>query len=192
MSLKNTELSYGAIAKFFHWGLFLVFIGLYATAINMVDLPDSPDKYELYGLHKALGTLALFIAGLRLFWRTLNKTPETLNNDEAPAVKMAANAMHAFLYILMFAVPIGGIMMSQSGGYAVSFFGLFNLPTFIEKNETIFNLVHDAHGWFGYALLALIAGHIAAALWHHAIKKDNVLKAMAPFTKPMLNQTASK
>jgi len=184
MSVKNTENQYGILAKFFHWGLFFVFVALYFTAISMVDMADGPDKYEYYGLHKSFGALALFLVGLRLVWRSINSTPETLNDDEPAIVKKAAHGMHVALYILMFAVPLGGIVMSQSGGYGIPFFGLFELPTVFAKNETLFDLVHNAHGWFGYALLTLVGGHIAVALWHHLIKKDNVLKAMAPFAKP--------
>ena len=68
--------------------------------------------------------------------------------------------------------------MSQASGYPVSFFGLFEFPIYLDKDPALAETFLTAHGliWMGLVIAAL--GHIAAALQHHFILKDDVLKKM--------------
>lgn len=180
MGFKNSDKKYGIMAQLFHWGMFVNFVVIYSVAIQMTDLPDSDEKFALYGLHKALGVLALFLVMLRLSWKMMNPAPQTLEADESALVKKAAHLMHIVLYCLMFVVPMSGMAMSMSGGYPIRFFDLFTVPSIIDKNKDIAGIMHEVHEIAGWALLALVVGHIAAALWHGVVKKDRVLKAMLP------------
>jgi cytochrome b561 len=76
----------------------------------------------------------------------------------------------------MFAMPLSGWLMSSASGYLPSIFGLFNLPGLISPNQESSKLFEEAHQWIGYGLIALICIHLLAALKHHFIDKDDVLK----------------
>ena len=78
----------------------------------------------------------------------------------------------------MFAQPLSGIMMSQAAGFPVSFFGFFELPVFLDKNPELAKTFLTIHGTVWILLVIAVIGHAGAALRHHFIKKDNVLKQM--------------
>jgi cytochrome b561 len=80
----------------------------------------------------------------------------------------------------MFALPISGWLMSSAAGIPASFFGLFDLPDLISRNESLFRTFIQIHKWLGYALIALIGVHAGAALRHHFLLRDETLKKMLP------------
>jgi cytochrome b561 len=173
--LKNNESRFGLIAIILHWVMALIMIGMLTVGLYMAGLPNSDQKFKLFGLHKSFGIVVLSLAALRLFWRLINITP-TLSSPWWE--RLAAHAMHLALYGFMFAMPLSGWLMSSSGGYPVSFFGLFELPQIIAANEEWNKFFQEAHEYLGYALIAAIVLHTAAALKHHFIDKDNILRRM--------------
>jgi cytochrome b561 len=99
--------------------------------------------------------------------------------DQMPSIqRMAARAVHWAFYALMILVPLTGWLMSSAAGLSVSFFGWFVLPDMIHANREVMKQFEDIHGWLAYTLLAVIGLHVAAALKHHFIDKDNILRRM--------------
>jgi cytochrome b561 len=98
--------------------------------------------------------------------------------------KMLAKATHIAFYVLLFAMPLTGWLMSSAKKYKVSWFGLFQWPDLIGKNEKTFDLLRSTHEILSYVLLALAILHILAALKHHFWNRDDVLVRMLPFKKP--------
>lgn len=80
----------------------------------------------------------------------------------------------------MFLMPLSGYVMSVSGGHDVSWFDLFKLPSLLGKNEGLHELTEEFHEVMAAVILVLVATHLLAALWHHFIVKDNVLRRMLP------------
>jgi cytochrome b561 len=177
MPLKNTQDSYGFLAKFFHWLLFLMLVGAIIAGNINEGLPDGPEKYEAITLHKAFGSLILMLVPARLGWKLANPTPAPATGVSASQHKLGT-AMHWLLYVLMLAQPISGVLMSQSAGYPVSFFGLFDLPTILAKDKAVMQIFHTAHGVIWIALVIAALGHIGAALHHHFKLKDKTLTRM--------------
>ena len=174
--LKNTENSYGLIAKIFHWLITLAIITLITVGFIMSSMDPSPDKYELYNIHKASGVMVLMLVILRLLWRFSNKIvqpPADLPN----ILKLAAKSGHLMLYVFMLLMPISGVLMSYFGGYDVSVFGLFVIPS-ADKSPQIAGMFHQIHVLGIWAFIAVIVLHISAALYHHFIRRDNVLIRM--------------
>lgn len=176
MMLKNTKQSYGLLAITFHW-LFLILV---VSAIFIIgaaeDMPDGPEKFANIATHKSLGVLLLILVVLRFIWRLNNEQPEPLGQN--PLENRLGHLMHLLLYLLLFLQPIFGILMSQSAGYAVSFFGLFELPTLVAENEAFGDLMHTAHGVNGLLLVIAVAIHALAALKHHFFDKNRTLLRM--------------
>lgn len=175
MRIKNTANKYGVVAISLHWILAILMIGLLILGIYMVELPISLQKLKLYGWHKEYGFLVLGLAIVRIIWRLINITP----NLSIPAwEEFAARAVHWAFYGFMFALPITGWLITSAAGLPASFFGLFTLPDLIAPNEESRLLFQEIHKWLGYALIAFIALHTAAALKHHFIDKDDILRRM--------------
>ncbi|VAV97074.1 hypothetical protein MNBD_ALPHA02-330 [hydrothermal vent metagenome] len=182
MALKNTEISYGSVAKAFHWGMFIILAGLVILGNYMSDLPtDTPDqvsyKFDLYGLHKSFGILILFLVVLRLIWRKMNsvpKMPDTMSRLE----NVSAHAMHMLLYAIMLLQPVFGWLLSSYESNAVKFFGL-ELPALVGKNKEMGELFEELHEVTAGLLVTAFVVHVAAALYHHYVRKDDVMDRMS-------------
>lgn len=176
--IKNSENSYGVVAKVFHWGLFLMLSFTVVAGNILVSMPKGPEKFEAIGMHKSFGAVILILVLLRLLWRLINTVPKDPAGSD-PQLNRMAHGMHIALYGLMFAQPISGILMSQAAGYPVQFFGLFEFPLLLDKNPALGELFHTAHATLWMVLGFAMIGHAGAALYHHFIRKDGVLKRMA-------------
>lgn len=177
--LRNSMHKYGSISQSLHWLMALLIILMLALGLYMVNLPLSALKLKLYGWHKQIGVLILMLACVRLLWRWVNLIPPY--PDHMPLwQKFAAHSVHVALYIFMFAMPITGWMLSSASGLPISFFGLFTLPDLIAPNEDLRPILVLTHRWLGYALIGALLAHIGAALQHHFIDKDDILRRMLP------------
>jgi cytochrome b561 len=181
MPLKNTVNSYGSIAKFLHWLIFLLIATLLVVGFLMTRMENSPDKFKIYGIHKSVGIIVLLTVILRLGWKAINiypPLPDTLSKWD----KLAAHAGHALLYVLIIAMPLSGWLMSSAAGFSVSVFGWFTLPDLIVPDKELGKQLRDIHGWLAYAIIVMVSLHVIAALLHHFYYKNNVLRRMLPFT----------
>jgi cytochrome b561 len=175
MRLKNNETRFGLIAILLHWLMAILIIGLLALGLYMVQLPMGIQKLKLYGWHKEYGLLVLGLVVVRWSWRMMNTSPQwALSGWE----RVAALWVHWSFYGFMVLMPISGWLISSSVGLQPSFFGLFTLPPLIAPNEAWRELFEEIHQWLGYALIATIVLHTAAAFKHHFINKDDILRRM--------------
>lgn len=175
MRIKNAEYQYGAVTIFLHWVMAILLIALIIVGLYMVAIPISLMKLKLYGWHKEYGILALMLVILRLIWRELNITPKL----SLPLLeKIAARTVHWAFYIFMFAMPITGWLITSAAGLPASFFGLFVLPNLVSPNPDAMAVYQEIHKWLGYGLIATIVLHTSAALKHHFINKDDILRRM--------------
>ncbi len=178
--LKNTSERYGLVATLLHWLMGLAIIGMLAVGLYMTGLELSPDKLKLYGLHKAIGITLLSAFILRVLWRLVNVIPSL--PDAIPAwERWAAHASHFLLYTLMLAMPMTGWLMSSYAGFPVSVFGLFTMPDLVAADKEMAEVMKEVHEWLAYGLIALITVHAGAALKHHFIDKDMILRRMLPW-----------
>lgn len=169
---------YDPVAKTLHWGMAAAIMALWVVG-HMIDaLPKGSMRSEVVGLHKAIGVVVLVLAVGRLAWRIARPQP-ALPPHMPPLEQLLAKLGHVGLYVLMIAIPVDGILMSQSAGYGVVVFGL-GLPELVAKNDGLRELFKAGHEMLGWALAVVLAGHVAAALRHHLIVKDDVLRRMLP------------
>ncbi len=176
MKIKNTASRYGSVAIIFHWLMAVLLILLVAIGLYMTRIPVSLEKLKLYGWHKEWGLLALMLVMLRIVWRIGNITPLLTNLPVWE--RLAAHTVHWSFYVLMFALPITGWMLTSAAGLVPSFFGLWVLPALVPPNPHLQNLFTEIHKWLSYALILIFCGHVGAALKHHFIDKDDILKRM--------------
>ena len=177
MNLGNTRTTYGPLARALHWWMAALIIGLVGLGLYMTDQPDSDPKWALYDLHKSLGVVAFTLVLVRLAWRRASPPPDP-SASLSDLEKSAAHAAHFLLYAAMIALPVSGYLDSAFGGYHISVFGLFDVPLLLGKNDTLFKLAERTHGLIGYGLILLVAVHAGAALKHHFVARDDVLRRM--------------
>jgi cytochrome b561 len=179
MSFRNTRNSYGSIAKAFHWLIAFMIIGMISVGVIMTEMLPSPEKFQLYGYHKATGVIVFFLVLLRLLWRLINTNP-ALPKTLTPWHKRVAKLSPIALYALIIIMPISGFIMSDAGGHPISMFGLFTLPDLIEKNADLSKAAQLVHYYAAFILSGLIVSHVLAALYHHYILRNVILVRMLP------------
>ncbi len=181
MGIKNTSLRWGWLSQLLHWLIVALIITQFVLANIADDLPLGMQKLATLARHKSFGITILALAVIRLLWRRLSPgpaLPSTLKSYE----RFLAQLTHHGLYLLLYLTPLAGWLMSSAKHYPVSWFGVLQLPDLVAPNEATFNFMRDAHELLAYAIAAFAALHAAAALKHHFILKDSVLKRMLPFT----------
>jgi cytochrome b561 len=171
--------SYTAIAKLFHWGMAVLIAGLLALGFVMTDMELSPEKLQYYAWHKWAGVSVFVLVGLRLVWRVMNPPP-AYPSSMSPMLKALAHLGHAALYGLMIVIPLSGWLLSSAKGVQTVWFGVLPLPDLVEKDKELGHLLHEVHEALNFLLLLLLAGHVGAALKHHWLDKDDILKRMLP------------
>jgi cytochrome b561 len=182
MTIRNTAARWGHLAQFLHWLIVVLIITQVILANIAEDLPLGMKKLAMFARHKSVGITILGLAIIRLLWRWANPTP-LLPTTLKPYERVLANVTHFGLYLLLFAMPLTGWMMTSARGFPVSWFGFFQLPDFVPKNDALYNAMKETHDTLALALYAIVFLHVAAALKHHFVLKDDVLRRMLPFTK---------
>jgi len=183
MPSRNTPTRYSAVAQAFHWIIAALIVTQFVLAYTADDLPLGVHKLALLARHKSFGMTILMLAVLRLLWRLRNPAP-ALPAGMTPLERLLARATHFAFYVLLFAMPLTGWMMSSAKNYSVSWFGVFTWPNLIGKNENAFELLRSTHHVLSYMLFAIAVLHILAALKHHFWDKDDVLLRMLPLNRP--------
>ena len=175
----DTRESFGWVTQLFHWVTFVLVAGLFAVGWYMVDLPNEPDKFQIYALHKSIGITVLTLAVLRVGWRGVNPTPPILGQPKRWE-RVAARVTHGLLYSLLLAVPVSGWVLSSAADFPASWFGIFELPNLVEPSDELRELTTTVHQTLGRILGILLLLHILAALKHHYVNKDATLVRMMP------------
>jgi cytochrome b561 len=176
--IRNTTSSWGSVARAFHWILGLTIIGMLAYGWWMNHIPARPDRLFYRSIHADIGYLLLVLTALRLIWRAFNPTP-ALPAGTPRLNRIAAWISHGALYLVVILVIMLG--WAHSGAHTPdysSWFGLFHVPQFTSPDKATADFFEDWHIYAAYTLLALIVIHLAAAAWHHFIKRDRVTARM--------------
>lgn len=171
-------LHYGRVAIALHWLLALAIAVTFAVGLSMHDLPFSPARLRLFNWHKWAGVSILALSALRLLWRLTHRPPA---DPPMPRwQRVAAHATHAAMYALFFAVPLAGWAYSSAAGFPVVAFGVVPLPDFVAPDRALAQVLKARHAQLAWALAALAALHVAAALHHQFVSRDALLRRMAP------------
>lgn len=172
---------YSAPAIALHWLMAAGLAANFALGLTMTHMALSPEKLRLISWHKWTGITLLGLVSLRLLWRLLRRPPPML---PMPAwQKFSAEAVHGFMYALMFAIPLSGWLMSSAAGIPVVYLGLFPLPELIAKNKAHFDLLREVHESLNFTLLAVLVVHVAGALKHQLLDHDATLARMIPWLR---------
>jgi len=176
--MRNTVSSWGVVARLFHWVLGFTIIGMIAFGWWMNHVPSRPDRFFYRSIHADIGYLVLLLTVFRLMWRGINPTP-ALPSDMPRWQRIVAHVAHGAIYVVVILVAMLGWAHSGSRtpDYG-SWFGLFHIPQITSPDKQAADAYEARHIFFAYVLLALIVIHVAAAAWHHFVKRDRVTARM--------------
>jgi cytochrome b561 len=172
-------LRYGAVAIVLHWVLALAIPCAIAVGIYMHDLPLSPHKLKVYSWHKWIGVTIFLLAVFRVLWRATHPAPP-LPAAIPPWQRNAAQATHLLLYVLILVIPLSGWLMSSAYGVQVVYFGLLPLPDLLAKDKALADQLKELHQGLNITMALLLVAHVGAALKHHFVDRDDVLRRMLP------------
>lgn len=156
-----------------HWALAFCLIGLLIAGSTMLAplANDDPNKLLSFRLHMGLGLVTLFLLVLRLAVRLTTHTPPRIRTGNA-LVDRLGPLTHWALYILAFAMALSGMTFARASGLPDAVFGAGPMP------DSFAHPARVVHGIASKLLMALIALHIAAALWHQFIRGDGIMARM--------------
>ena len=172
--MPDTE-HFDAMAIALHWSIAALIVIAFAIGLTVDDFPEGW-KGAVINAHALIGLAVLALTALRLSWRTSHKPPP-LPPEVGPLFRRTAAVVHAGLYLLMAAVPLIGIPTLLYRGRGLDF-GLFEIASPFARTREIYRPLTEIHELAAYAIIALAAGHALAALYHHFIRRDEVLLQM--------------
>jgi cytochrome b561 len=176
---RNSAVEWGWPAKVLHWIGALAILVLLGHGWWMTHMVARPERLANYAWHAALGYDLLALSIVRLLWRSLNPVP-TLPAETKPWERLAAHGGHVGLYVLMFVVAGTGWVVATTFRTPMTgdLVGI-HIPALVTNVERgVRDLFEETHKILAYGLAALIVLHVAGALRHHLLKKNDVLRRM--------------
>lgn len=174
---------YNLTAIVLHWLLAVAILGAFGMGLYLEGLPFSPAKLKLINWHKWAGVAILLLSVVRLLWR-LTHRPPALPARIARAMPawqhVAHHGTHHLMYLLFLAVPLLGWAYSSAKGFPIVWFGVLPLPDWVPVDEALAGTLKPLHGLAAWALIGLVALHVAAALKHQFVDRDGLLARMRP------------
>lgn len=173
-------LAYTRTAITLHWLMALLVFVTFPVGLVMSEMALSPNKLRLLSYHKWLGVTIFILVMVRLVWRASHK-PAPLLATMPHWQRVAANAVHVLLYVLLFAIPLSGWLMSSAKGFQTVYLGLLPLPDLLSKDKVLGDALAALHEVLNITLLVLVVAHVAAAVKHQLVDRDGTLARMLPF-----------
>ena len=194
----NNNTKYTNVAIVLHWLIGIAILFMFVLGWFMTELPKETPKttsFDIFNLglitwgveeeqsqrsfyfnlHKSVGLSLLMLIVLRMYWRFTHRPPAFLSSMKLWE-KRLAKATHHSLYLLMFLIPLSGIIMSAGSKYGIKWFGIKVIPGFDDK--AIRELFYEFHEIFGLLLLLILILHILGAVKHSIVNKDGTLRRM--------------
>lgn len=170
---------YGGGARIFHWLTVALLLVIIPLGLVMGDLPRGRLQDACFVVHESLGFSVLALTLLRFLWR-LTHPPPPPSADLSRLEIRASGGVHGLLYLVLIVMPITGYLFISFSGIDLHYFGLIDLPSPVAKDKPTGEIFLAIHASLQWAIYALAAMHIGAALHHHLMRRNDVLQRMLP------------
>jgi cytochrome b561 len=174
--MAPTGAGYGIVAKLLHWLIFVLLVAQYAIGSIMPHIGRKTLNQGWVSWHFSVGAAILFFIVIRLLWRLLHPVPQSA--CLSPGEKLLSGLVHWALYLLVLAMTLLGWAATNSRGWDIKLFGLVTLPKISPTGSKWGHECGDIHNLLVYVLLGFILLHVAGAVWHYFIKRDQVVGRM--------------
>ena len=171
--IEDSKARYGKVTMAFHWGMAALIGWQLLKFGDRIAEGEHWIGQTLVPWHLSIGTLLLVLIVARLFWVASQRRYRPAHD---PATAWLVRAGHGLLFAGMLAMPVTGVLTMVGGGYGLTAFGL----ELIAKGDKVawasaIGVLHSPVAW---TLTALVIGHIAMALFHHFVRRDDTLRRM--------------
>ena len=178
------EPCFDRVAVALHWSMAILIAANFCLGLYMTTLDFTPRQLRMFSWHKWAGVTVLGLAALRLLWRLTHRPPMLPPRIEQTMPRWAGNAhlaLHRWLYLLFFAVPLSGWAYSSALGIPVVWFGVLPLPDFVPVDQPFAKAVlQPLHHALAFTLGATVLVHVGAVLKHQLVDRNNLLARMWP------------
>jgi cytochrome b561 len=167
------------VAQVFHWATAILVVAAYVygpggSEQRVYSLARDFDRQ----LHETLGMSVFVIALIRLAWRAFDTVPD--DPPMPPWMRLSSKVGHATIYILLPAIPLTAISGAWLEGHPITLFGNVRIGPLVTEAHDVGSTIASIHTWLGDAILWVAGVHAVAALYHHFILRDGVLRSMLP------------
>jgi cytochrome b561 len=179
MAAFSTRVRYGAVAQFFHWATTILVVATFVygpggSELRVYSLAKDFDRQ----LHETLGMGVLAIALIRLAWRAFDAAPD--DPPMPPWMRLSSKVVHVMIYVLLLAIPLTAISGAWFEGLPLTLLGNVRIGPPLTEAHDVGSAIASIHTWLGDAILWVAGLHAAAALYHHFVLRDGVLRSMVP------------
>src|SRR5450759_3558690 len=179
MAAFSTRLRYGAVAQFFHWATAILVVAAFVygpggSEQRIYSLAKDFDRQ----LHETLGIGVFVIALIQLAWRAFDAAPD--DPPMPPWMRVSSKLVHAMIYILLLAVPLTAIFGAWLEGHPLTLLGNVRIGPRLTEAHAVGSAIASIHTWLGDTILWVAGLHATAALYHHFVLRDGVLRSMLP------------
>lgn len=182
--MDHHDAGYGTTARMLHWVVAAAVLAMIPAGLIMVrDGLDRGLQDALFIFHKNLGSLLIPVIALRVAWRIAHPAPP-LPSTLPAWQRTAAHGSHVALYVLMVVLPLSGYVRVRAGGFPIEGLDAMGLPTLVGHSKSLAEAAGTLHEWAAYALIAVLALHLGAALNHALIRRDNIWRRIWPPRAP--------
>ncbi len=168
---------YTATARALHWLTAALVLTMAPIGIVMANFSLGPTGDVLYDIHRSIGAILLPLMLIRLVYR-LNNPPPALPVDLPAIQQLAAHLTHWALYGLLIVQSLVGWVATSAYRAPIKVFWLFELPPIWPVDQAFSERMFAVHRWLGIFIAFVLCAHIGAALFHHFIRKDDILMRM--------------
>lgn len=169
--------NYDDVAISLHWVTALLVLIQFALGQTWGWFPR-PTRHLMIVTHMSFGIILTLVILARVLWRFMFR--KHVSSLESGFVRIASTTVHYVLYGLLATEAVLGFLSRWEGNEAMSFFGLKIPPPFHGSGQKVAHQLQDIHNWVGWAIIILAIGHALAALYHHYVLRDRVLRRMLP------------
>nr|WP_295741665.1 cytochrome b/b6 domain-containing protein [uncultured Acidocella sp.] len=160
-----------------HWLTALLVVVNFLLA-EFWDFFSKPNHHLMIVLHMSFGLLLTAVFVLRLVWRT--RPGHTHFDDGKDLLNRGARGLHHLLYLLLGAEILLGFATRWTDNQPLSFFGLPIPSPFGDFSRATGHFVDQIHDYVAWTIIILAGLHALAALLHHYVLKDGVMRRMLP------------
>jgi cytochrome b561 len=170
---------YSTATKVIHWltALLVLVAFIYGPGGSEQRVYSAARDFDRQ-FHESIGLCILALVVIRVLWQPFDTRP--VPPPVARWMRLTAGAVQAALYVLLFALPITAISGAWLEGHALTLLGSIKIPSPLPESHALGAGIAEVHTWLGDLIMWLAGVHAAAALLHHYVLKDDVLRSMLP------------
>lgn len=182
-NMNTTRTHYDAFSRALHWLTAIAVIAAFTLGPEDFgrELREGLDPATRWDIvtHESLGLLVAALTVLRLLWLVVR--PAKPRFDMPAWMQLTSKATHGLLWLLLLAVPATALLALGSEGHPLTLLGgirVNEMPWIAHSPLADLADWGEVHGVLGDAILWLSGIHALAAIAHHMLLKDGVLRSM--------------